>query len=294
MLTRGGSELIRRQFEFLEQDLIKANENRENVPWIVVNGHRSMYCSCDNDCVSEAEQQRLGPWSNGTYGFEKLFFDQGVDLFVNGHEHNVERNWPTYQGKSTPSNENPNAPIYIVTGAAGCKELHEPFVLPQPPRSAFRSNTFGYSRMIVHNSSHVRWQQVMTDPTYFRMQDYGTIIDDVWIVQENHGPFKESEAPKDEDEEHLGISIDHWDNVPHPETGVRLPKGTTWRNKENVAKNTKLAGFMKMFGDTIWEDQHDNYHTSMAVLMKRYGASKDPIEQDKLMEQMKALAISQA
>jgi len=287
MLTRGGSELIRRQFEFLEQDLIKANKNRENVPWIVVNGHRSMYCSCDNDCVSEAEQQRLGPWSNGTY-------DQGVDLFVNGHEHNVERNWPTYQGKSTPSNENPNAPIYIVTGAAGCKELHEPFVLPQPPRSAFRSNTFGYSRMIVHNSSHVRWQQVMTDPTYFRMQDYGTIIDDVWIVQENHGPFKESEAPKDEDEEHLGISIDHWDNVPHPETGVRLPKGTTWRNKENVAKNTKLAGFMKMFGDTIWEDQHDNYHTSMAVLMKRYGASKDPIEQDKLMEQMKALAISQA
>ena len=142
-----------------------------------------MYCSCDGDCEEEAAQQRLGPWTNGTYGFEKLFFEQGVDLFVNGHEHNVERNWPTYQGKSTPSNTNPNAPIYIVTGAAGCKELHEPFVEPQPARSAFRSNTFGYSRMIVHNKTHVRWQQVMTDPTYFRMADYGTIIDDVWIVR---------------------------------------------------------------------------------------------------------------
>ena len=54
------------------------------------------YCSCDADCDAEATQQRLGPWSNGTYGFEDLIFEQGVDFFVNGHEHNYERNWPTY------------------------------------------------------------------------------------------------------------------------------------------------------------------------------------------------------
>ena len=32
MLTRGGNDLIKRQFEFLENDLKKANLNRENVP----------------------------------------------------------------------------------------------------------------------------------------------------------------------------------------------------------------------------------------------------------------------
>ena len=37
---------------------------------------------------------------------EKTLFDGGVDLFLNGHEHNYERNWPTYRGKSTQSNVN--------------------------------------------------------------------------------------------------------------------------------------------------------------------------------------------
>lgn len=70
---------------------------------------------------------RFGPYKNGTYGFEKLFYDQGVDMYLCGHYHNYERNWPTYMNKSVPSNNQPEAPIYIVTGAAGCPELHEPF-----------------------------------------------------------------------------------------------------------------------------------------------------------------------
>merc|ERR1711907_480261 len=74
MLSRGGNDLIRDQYDFLKRDLIAANKNRHNVPWIIVNGHRSMYCSCDGDCGADAEQQRRGPWSNGTYGFEKLLF----------------------------------------------------------------------------------------------------------------------------------------------------------------------------------------------------------------------------
>ena len=86
----------------------------------------------------------------------------------------------------------PTAPIYIVTGAAGSPEMHEPFTRPQPPRSAFRSNTFGYSRMEVHNATHLHWQQIQTDPTFFNTTDqYGSAIDDTWIVQTKHGPFDE-------------------------------------------------------------------------------------------------------
>ena len=62
----------------------------------------------------------------------------------------------------TETCSNPNATIYIVTGAAGSAEMHEGFDNPQPSFSAFRSNTFGYSRLLVHNASHIRWQQVQT------------------------------------------------------------------------------------------------------------------------------------
>lgn len=55
----------------------------------------------------------------------------------------------------------PKAPIYIVTGAAGCSELHEPFTRAQPGRSAFRSNNFGYSRFHIYNHTH-------GEPTFVR------------------------------------------------------------------------------------------------------------------------------
>ena len=56
------------------------------------------------------------------------------------------------------------ATIYIVTGAAGNQEMHEGFTKKQPTWSAFRSNTFGYSRMLIHNASHIHWQQVRPCP----------------------------------------------------------------------------------------------------------------------------------
>lgn len=80
---------LKAQYEFIEADLQKANANRANVPWIVVHGHRSIYCSCDGDCDASATIVRDG--IVGQYGMEKLFFKYGVDFFFNGHEHDYER-----------------------------------------------------------------------------------------------------------------------------------------------------------------------------------------------------------
>ena len=140
---------------------------------------------------------------------------------MNGHEHNYERNWPTYKGNSDQTNVEPKAPIYIITGAAGCTELHEPFTRPQPPRSAFRSNNFGYSRFIIHNASHARWQQVIMDPgnistgrSFFggELPPMGSVIDDTWIIQSNHGPFNRSEAPQSPGQcvPDTCKTLDHW------------------------------------------------------------------------------------
>merc|ERR1712146_603761 len=79
--------------------------------------------------------------------------------------------------------------------------------------SSFRSNTFGYSRMWIHNHTHMRWQQVQTDPTFFPESDYGRVIDDTWIVQLKHGPFDLSDPPSGRCPREgcqSGVSYDHW------------------------------------------------------------------------------------
>ena len=67
------------QFAWLEADL--AAVDRVKTPWLIVYGHRSIYCSCDSDCDSAATAVR-----EGAYGMEALFMKYGVDIWVNGHE----------------------------------------------------------------------------------------------------------------------------------------------------------------------------------------------------------------
>jgi hypothetical protein len=76
------------QFAWLEADL--AAVDRSKTPWLVVFGHRSIYCSCDSDCDGAATTVR-----EGAYGMEELFMKYGVDLFVNGHEHDCACSAPS-------------------------------------------------------------------------------------------------------------------------------------------------------------------------------------------------------
>ena len=79
----GPSDACSQQFAFLKADLAKANRNRDKQPWIVVHGHRSIYCSCDGDCDGSATTVRDGiPGKCG--GLEELIFKNGVDFFLNG------------------------------------------------------------------------------------------------------------------------------------------------------------------------------------------------------------------
>lgn len=81
-------------------------ENRKNHPWIIVIGHRPMYCSNNFDpmhCDFENNIVRTGfdisPDHHKTVylmGLESLFYQYGVDLIIAGHEHSYERFWPVY------------------------------------------------------------------------------------------------------------------------------------------------------------------------------------------------------
>ncbi|GMH49195.1 hypothetical protein TL16_g00458 [Triparma laevis f. inornata] len=179
-------EYVKKQYEFVEADLKAVN--RTKTPWIVVHGHRPMYCSCDADCTFPARMVRNGGYAlHRKYGLEKLLNKYGADFYLAGHEHNYERMYDVYDGKTTQTNVNPPHTVHIVTGDAGGPEEHEPFKFPNPKRTAFRTAAYGYSRMTIYNDTHIHWEQVETD-TDDNVQ--GLVIDEVWFVQENHGPFE--------------------------------------------------------------------------------------------------------
>jgi len=176
-------DMVKAQWEFVSQDL--AAVDRKNTPWIIVHGHRPLYCSCDEDCDSSADTVRLGP--DGKYGMEELFYENGVDLYLCGHEHNYERMFDVYNTTSTQSTVNPPSTVYVVTGDAGGPEGHESFTKDQPDRAAFRTDAYGYSRMTIYNNTHLYWEQVETD-TDDGIED--KVIDETWIIVDKHGPFK--------------------------------------------------------------------------------------------------------
>jgi len=194
---------IGRQYNWLKSDLEKASNNRHKTPWIIVYGHRPFYCSDDTflkeqkltrklksekDCIKNADRLKNGIYILGQrkYGLESLFRDYGVDLYLCGHEHSYERLFPVYQeqvynGSYHQPYVNPQAPVHIITGSAGNKEKLDLFGPPRGPWSAFRSSTYGYSRMNVYNNTHLYMEQVLESDS--------SIIDSIWLIQEKHGPF---------------------------------------------------------------------------------------------------------
>jgi len=175
---------IDQQFKWLEQDLINANQNRATTPWIITYGHRPMYCSNidGDDCTT--------PRSIVRAALEGLFFKYGVDLILEAHEHSYERLWPVFNEIVTQKNYlNPLAPVHLVSGFAGCNEGYgicvNPMIGAGGPWSAYRSwlpGLYGYGRLQVMNSTHLFWEQIIDET--------GESQDSIYIVQENHGPFK--------------------------------------------------------------------------------------------------------
>ncbi|KAF6022167.1 hypothetical protein EB796_019521 [Bugula neritina] len=176
------------QYKWLTEELQEANRNRDTRPWVIVFGHRPMYCSNFNndDCTKNRSQLRMEP-----HNLERLFHEQGVDLIIQAHEHSYERLYPLFDGVQTDcSYVNPKAAIHIIAGSAGCNEremLCADVILGKPHHwSAKRSwlpGLNGYARLNVINSTHLNWQQVMsiTDQP----------LDQFYIVQEHHGPRQE-------------------------------------------------------------------------------------------------------
>ncbi|KAI9275224.1 Metallo-dependent phosphatase-like protein [Helicostylum pulchrum] len=124
----GSEDQIKTSLNWLEQDLIKATRNRSLRPWIIVIGHRPLYCSIlsNVDCNENAERLRFG--FDGKLGLETLLTKYNVDLYLCGHKHNYERTFPV-RNNTLITESYHNAPSFfqVITGNAGNYEGPDQF-----------------------------------------------------------------------------------------------------------------------------------------------------------------------
>ena len=131
--------------------------------------HRPMYCSSDNnhDCTKYDGIMRTG-YNNINFSLEHLFFQNGVDLQFYAHEHNYERLYPMCDYNYQPVNNislyhNVHFPVQVISGSAGCREIHDRFSYPKPRWSAVRSNDYGFTLLSVEDKMSLRVKQFSVD-----------------------------------------------------------------------------------------------------------------------------------
>mmetsp|Transcript_11527 Transcript_11527/g.18813 ORF Transcript_11527/g.18813 Transcript_11527/m.18813 type:complete len:475 (+) Transcript_11527:44-1468(+) len=101
------------QLGWLEEDLKKAVANRDQRPWIFVQGHHPMY---QGQSVNEDFQASM----------EELFHKYQVDMYFSGHVHQYERSLPVYKDTVDPNGyDNPDATTHLLIGGAGNDEMRK-------------------------------------------------------------------------------------------------------------------------------------------------------------------------
>ncbi|GAN08506.1 conserved hypothetical protein [Mucor ambiguus] len=135
----GSDAQVQTSLQWLENDLIKASRRRAKVPWIIVIGHRPLYCSIlsNPDCKENAETLRFG--HSKQQGLESLLVKYNVDMYlwqvtcniagytsctdalhISGHKHNYERTFPVRNDTAlTRSYHNAPSFFQVITGNAG-------------------------------------------------------------------------------------------------------------------------------------------------------------------------------
>jgi len=179
------------QYEWLVADLEEATrtEVRAERPWIVLFGHRPMYCTNNDydDCTSVTSRLRTGLKPGNKYAMEPLLWDYSVDLFIGAHEHSYERLYPMYNYTILSGADdhnpyiNPRGPVHITTGSAGCTEHFDHFGGIQPDWSAYRLDEYGYTRLNFANHTHMFMEQVSDESN--------VILDKMLLVRENHTQY---------------------------------------------------------------------------------------------------------
>lgn len=119
-------EIGSEQYDFVNSDLQNAAADPE-VDWIIVSHHNHAYAS---------EEDSVGGFATSWIEtYHPLFRDNGVDLVLQGHQHNYQRTYPLEYNNDEPINPiiagnstgyfDPDGQIFVTVGTGGAA-LHEP------------------------------------------------------------------------------------------------------------------------------------------------------------------------
>jgi calcineurin-like phosphoesterase family protein len=130
------------QYEFVVQDLKNAHNN-ESIEWIIVYGYMPLYSS----------PTRHPGDPKVTKIYHPIFDKYGVDLVIQGHNHNYQRTYPLAYNMANDSNpiitstskreyeSEPGGPIFVTVGTAGQNMYNftgqEPYIIEQFLRHGF-------------------------------------------------------------------------------------------------------------------------------------------------------------
>jgi Calcineurin-like phosphoesterase len=175
MSTLSPFNVTSEQYRFIEQDLDQASKN-ENIDWIVATSYGPFYTS-PSEHPAKNDVRNL---------YHPLFDKYGVDLVLNGHNHNYQRTYPvTFNSdkKSSPIVTNEFATGYqgtkdgivhaiVGTGGEGFHPLtgRHPFIATQ------FSDKFGFLDIQISNSNpHTNLTGIFYDNQGSTVHDYFTI-----------------------------------------------------------------------------------------------------------------------
>jgi predicted phosphodiesterase len=174
------------QYGWLLNDLEDADENREDVPWIVIFAHRPMYSS-------NGDGEGHGSDIEFREAMEILLYDFQVDLAVWGHDHHYERTYPVfeenvYSNNSGSANDpfyKPGATIHIVAGMSG-RTTYDGLEEPKPLWSAYREVEYGYT-LFEATKTTINYK-------FIRNSD-NQVADEFWIINSINVQIPIEETP---------------------------------------------------------------------------------------------------
>jgi len=144
-------------------------------PWVVVAGHRPVYCSIDPArCGDEAKQLRAI--------LEPILVRHHVDLYLSAHLHAYERTMPVQSSRLCHDSRTgdgthfiqPCAPVFVVNGDAGTPALHYE-TLPAPWTAHRQPGMLSYGELNIHNGTHLQYRQMQASSA--------SVSDEFWLIK---------------------------------------------------------------------------------------------------------------
>lgn len=169
------TDMLPSMMAYIKTVLNRSASDKATYPWLIVFGHRPMYCS------SKAKADACGPEANTIkQNLEGLFKQYNVDIYINGHVHNYQRTTPVYQGTATSSSTNyyinAKSTLYVTTGGSGSDGSNSKIDWTDAPNWLVAGEEdFSFSVLKVYNKTHLYWEQLKTKNNY--------ITDAFWLIK---------------------------------------------------------------------------------------------------------------